>query len=432
MTYFHGVEFSTGDTIIKQGDSGDAFYVIETGTCEVYIHGSSKPVATPSAGESFGDLALMYDTPRAATIIAKTAVKAWRIERNDYRLVLATNAIARSNKYKELLSQVVLKSNETEKLLKDCVTDVQLTKLADAMDEDNVQAGVDIIREGDEGQTFYVITEGTVVVSTKKEGTVATLSAGGYFGDRALVADETRAATCTAGDEGAKVLALDREDFIALLGSIEELITEGSSAENAVDSGARVAEKIGLADLTIKQTLGHGAFGKVQLVHCQKTNQHYALKSQTKIAIVENNLQDHVLTERHILMQLDHPFILKLFSAFQDDYNIYFLLELLQGGELFTHLRSAGRFTEATMKFYVAGVVLAFEHMHARWIAYRDLKPENLVLDKSGYVKIVDLGLAKRVTAKTWTLCGTPDYLSPEVILNEGHDKAVDYWALGE
>ncbi|KAH8048667.1 cGMP-dependent protein kinase [Aureococcus anophagefferens] len=135
--------------------------------------------------------------------------------------------------------------------------------------------------------------------------------------------------------------------------------------------------------------------------------------------------------EREILMQLDHPFILKLICAFQDDYFIYFLLELLIGGELFTFLRKHQRFSEPTMKIYAAGVVLGFEHMHSKKIAYRDLKPENLVLDKEGCLKIVDLGLAKVVHGKTWTLCGTPDYLAPEIILNEGHDKAVDYWALG-
>ena len=135
--------------------------------------------------------------------------------------------------------------------------------------------------------------------------------------------------------------------------------------------------------------------------------------------------------EREILMQLDHPFIIKLVCAFQDDFYVFFLLELLIGGELFTHLRKVQKFSEADTRTYTASVILAFEHMHAKKIAYRDLKPENLVFDKDVRLKIVDLGLAKLVHSKTWTLCGTPDYLAPEIILNEGHDKAVDYWALG-
>jgi serine/threonine protein kinase len=128
---------------------------------------------------------------------------------------------------------------------------------------------------------------------------------------------------------------------------------------------------------------------------------------------------------------MHHPFILTLHGAFKDEHTIYFVLELLQGGELFTHLRNRGKLCELDAKFYAAQVLIAFGHMHSKKIAYRDLKPENLVLDTDGYLKVVDFGLAKIVDCKTWTLCGTPDYLAPEIILNEGHNQAVDYWALG-
>ena len=429
---FEQVSYGASKQIITQGETGDTFYVIESGICDAFIKGTSKAVASPARGMGFGELALMYNTPRAASITARTDVVLWKIERQEYRLVLASHAQKRSKEYKELLSEVVLQNEgkTKKKLLKDCITDSQMTKLADAMDEDNVAAGHNIICEGDEGHTFFIIADGEVVVS-KGGDAITTLKRGGYFGDRALVADEKRNATCQAGKKGAKVLAVDREDFIALLGSIDELVEHGSATEEETAYSARKAEAITMKDITVIRTLGHGAFGKVCLACHDATGVHYALKSQSKNAIVENNLQEHVLMERSILMQLDHPFILKLTCAFQDDYDIFFLLELLIGGELFSHLRKAGRFAEPTMKFYAAGVILAFDHMHQKKIAYRDLKPENLVLDKDGYLKVVDLGLAKIVPGKTWTLCGTPDYLAPEVILNEGHDKAVDYWALG-
>lgn len=116
----------------------------------------------------------------------------------------------------------------------------------------------------------------------------------------------------------------------------------------------------------------------------------------------------------------------------QDDKHIYFLLEVLLGGELFKFLRAETQFPESWSRFFSASVLLAFCDLHERKIAYRDLKPENLVMDSNGFLKLVDFGLAKKVdSGKTWTLCGTPDYLAPEVILNEGHDWAVDYWALG-
>jgi len=101
------------------------------------------------------------------------------------------------------------------------------------------------------------------------------------------------------------------------------------------------------------------------------------------------------------------------------------------GGELFSYLRAAGRFTNSMTKFYAAEVVLALEHLHSVNIIHRDLRPENLLLDKRGHIRIIDFGFAKKVEDRTWTLCGTPEYLAPEIIQCKGHGKAVDWWALG-
>lgn len=106
-------------------------------------------------------------------------------------------------------------------------------------------------------------------------------------------------------------------------------------------------------------------------------------------------------------------------------------MEFAQGGELFTRLRKAGRFPNDTARFYAAQCALALEHLHRRSVIYRDLKPENVVLDSRGFVRLVDLGFAKRVAFKTFTLCGTPEYIAPEMLLNRGHDKGADWWALG-
>jgi serine/threonine protein kinase len=107
------------------------------------------------------------------------------------------------------------------------------------------------------------------------------------------------------------------------------------------------------------------------------------------------------------------------------------VLEYVIGGEFFTHLRKAGKFEHVVSKFYAAQICLAFEYLHSTDIIYRDLKPENLLLDASGYLKITDFGFAKKVTFKTYTLCGTPEYIAPEVLLNKGHGKGVDWWTLG-
>lgn len=111
--------------------------------------------------------------------------------------------------------------------------------------------------------------------------------------------------------------------------------------------------------------------------------------------------------------------------------NLYMVQEYVIGGELFRHLRKAGRFTGDTARFYAAEIVLALEYLHSKDIIYRDLKPENILLDSRGYIKIADFGFAKKVQDRTWTLCGTPEYLAPEIIQSKGHGKAVDWWALG-
>merc|ERR1719431_2113822 len=128
---------------------------------------------------------------------------------------------------------------------------------------------------------------------------------------------------------------------------------------------------------------------------------------------------------------LDNAFLVNLRATYKDEYRVYFLLEACLGGELFTILRKMRSFDEATARFYSSCVVEAFDYMHQRDIIYRDLKPENLVLTNTGYLKVTDFGFAKVVSNKTFTLCGTPDYLAPEIVTGQGHGKGVDWWTVG-
>ncbi|KAL8425233.1 hypothetical protein Efla_002398 [Eimeria flavescens] len=140
---------------------------------------------------------------------------------------------------------------------------------------------------------------------------------------------------------------------------------------------------------------------------------------------------DHILNERAILLRLEHPLTVRCFGTFQDPRYLYLVMEFVQGGEFFTHLRKAKRFDSDTAKFYAAMIVDIFDYLHADNIIYRDLKPENMLLDRDGYVKLTDFGFAKVVELRTDTLCGTPEYIAPEVLLNKGHGKPVDWWTLG-
>jgi serine/threonine protein kinase len=151
----------------------------------------------------------------------------------------------------------------------------------------------------------------------------------------------------------------------------------------------------------------------------------------SKIEVVRLRQVQHIVSEKNILAKINFPFIVNLLCTFQDQKNVFLLEEYVIGGEMFSHLRRAGRFSNEMTKFYAAEITLALEYLHGMNIIYRDLKPENLLLDHNGHIKIADFGFAKHVPDRTWTLCGTPEYLAPEIIQSRGHGKAVDWWALG-
>ncbi|CAF3167892.1 unnamed protein product [Rotaria socialis] len=188
-----------------------------------------------------------------------------------------------------------------------------------------------------------------------------------------------------------------------------------------------------LSDFELVRTIGTGSFGRVILVkhRTDSENERIALKVLEKQVIIKMKQIDHTLAEKKILQALSSPFIVKLLYTFKDNSYLYLGLEFVPGGELFAHLRALGRYSEDMARFYSAQIVLAFEYLHHLSVIYRDLKPENLLFGSDGYLKITDFGFAKRVKDRTYTLCGTPEYLAPEIILSRGYNKGVDYWALG-
>jgi len=219
---------------------------------------------------------------------------------------------------------------------------------------------------------------------------------------------------------------------------------EGKPSEKKIDSKAdedpvtRIRKlfsemKLGKDSFIIRETLGTGTFGRVRLVSFKidSIEHFFALKMLKKSEIIKLKQVEHIKAEKNILSQISHPFIVNLYTSFQDEKNLYMLQEYVIGGELFSQLRKVGRFSNDTSRFYAAEIVLALEYLHERQIVYRDLKPENLLIDKDGHLKITDFGFAKYVEDRTWTLCGTPEYLAPEIIQSKGHGKAVDWWALG-
>lgn len=194
-------------------------------------------------------------------------------------------------------------------------------------------------------------------------------------------------------------------------------------------------EKVKLEDFVMIKVIGKGSFGKVLLVRKRDTGLIFAMKVLRKENIIKRNQVEHTRTERHVLGYVRHPFIVGLNYAFQTADKLYFVLDYCAGGELFFHLGKVQRFPEPRARFYAAEITLAIEYVHNLDIIYRDLKPENVLLDENGHIRLTDFGLSKEGIQDDFSgansFCGTPEYLAPEILNRSGHGRAVDWWSLG-
>ncbi|KAK7507990.1 hypothetical protein BaRGS_00000955, partial [Batillaria attramentaria] len=507
------VENPAGSIIIKEGDVGSLVYVMEEGKVEVTKEG--QKLCTMGEGKVFGELAILYNCTRTASVKALVDCRLWAIDRPCFQSIMMRTGLLRHTEHMDFLRSVPTFQGLPEETL---------SKIADVLEEAHYNNGDYIIRQGARGDTFYIIAKGKVKVTkrnskTQDEQTIRFLSKGDFFGERALQGEDVRTANIIASDtKGVDCLVIDRDSYLQLVstldnlkhiyeddennaGSRDSLLSSGASSEedwNSADSSEAESHvtntdsdsskrsfvdseyaKLKLGDLGMVATLGVGGFGRVELVQVSgEASKTYALKILKKHHIVETRQQEHIMNEKKIMIEARSDFIVRLYKTFKDRKYLYMLLEACLGGELWTVLRDKGSFDDPTTRFYTACVVEAFVYLHSRGIVYRDLKPENLLLDNSGYVKLevgelamsrglirnrsawrelfktrlpghlqkelserwfdcwemdVDFGFAKKVghSRKTWTFCGTPEYVAPEIILNKGHDISADYWSLG-
>lgn len=469
-------ELVAGAQIITQGEKGDQVYIVESGSVQVLVDG--RPVLTKDeSGFLFGELALLYDAPRAASVVALTPVRIWVLKASRFRKVMIASNKKQTKARVDWLSKVGILSD----------LDVpKLTKLADLMEEKSFDPNGLIIRQGDQGDAFYVIKEGSVVCRVNDGGAgtdVATLNAGQFFGEMALLKDTPRTCNVLATEDApCTCLMLDRKHFEDMLGPLQEVldnlaakrqaelddvkVAAGTTDEAVGASGAGgdgdaavsgdapegidsesggVAIPFALSDCETLGLLGEGSFGVVKMVRFK--DEVLALKRLWKAEIVMARQTMHVMRERRILSALDFDGVVGLRGTAQDENSLFMLLELIQGGELWSLLYNekstltggSGGMKTDDARFYTWGIANTLAFLARQNVAYRDLKPENILIGGDGYLKFIDFGFAKsipytkdgEVHAKSYTMLGSPDYLPPEVILHKGHDKSVDLWALG-
>ncbi|KAM7319497.1 hypothetical protein ACRRTK_021180 [Alexandromys fortis] len=189
------------------------------------------------------------------------------------------------------------------------------------------------------------------------------------------------------------------------------------------------------SDFDFLKVIGKGSFGKVLLAKRKLDGKFYAVKVLQKKIVLNRKEQKHIMAERNVLLKnVKHPFLVGLHYSFQTTEKLYFVLDFVNGGELFFHLQRERSFPEHRARFYAAEIASALGYLHSIKIVYRDLKPENILLDSMGHVVLTDFGLCKEgiaISDTTTTFCGTPEYLAPEVIRKQPYDNTVDWWCLG-
>jgi len=427
--------------IIEQGDTDATdFYVIQEGSFDIFVDDTN--VAHFERGQCFGDLALLHNAPRAATVKASEDSKLFAVHRLAFRTALKNMVKEQGSRNQRFLRSI----QEFSQL-----SDEEMKLIDMALEPMSFDEGTEILRQDDDGDRFFLIISGACTWTKKLPSGIeqsGDLVMGDYFGERALIKKEKRAATIVA-KTSVNMLTLSKDDFTEYVGgeifqkrltSYDVLpLAEDIKIDDEQQTIIPAPKKNNICDLETLRTneigvLGQGAFGIVTLVTDPNSNQSYALKAIKKCQIVELSQQKHIVNEMQIMRKLAETycsFLVNLIATYKDDLRVYFLLEVCLGGELFTILRRRRCFPETTARFYTACVTEGFVFMHGLNVIYRDLKPENLVLTKTGYLKITDFGFAKEVTDKTFTLCGTPDYLAPEIVTGQGHGRAVDWWTLG-
>lgn len=298
-----------------------------------------------------------------------------------------------------------------------------LDKLVNAFVLEKYKKSQYVFKQGEKGDKFFVIASGEVGIYIN-DNFIRTMPRNQFFGERALLFDEPRTATVQVSTNEAELWSIEKVMF-------KSIIT--SKMQQELTSKIRLQDtSVTMKDLKHVKVVGAGAAGVVRLVEHKRTGTRYALKRVYK---TDGKIPEEVNRECALLAENDHPFIMQLVKTFDTASSVYMLTELITGGELHAAIRTVPTvLSRAQCQFYGGSIILVLEELAERNIVYRDMKPENVMLDQQGYLKLIDFGIAKKLEegkTRTYTMIGTPHYMAPEVMRGHGYGTEVDIWSFG-
>ena len=303
----------------------------------------------------------------------------------------------------------------------------KIIKIASHIKIKTFEKGKLILEQNKQSNHFYLIVEGTIKITSGKQNTkIRIIEEGNTFDEMALLNESPLYYNYIAKTDLVVLYQITQEYFIKLLeeGDVNEYIRRKALMESY---------SISLNDLYYLSYLGRGRFGNVCLVHNEIDL--YAIKAISKqFAEKQKFGVKYLLFEKQTLCSIDHPFILKMVKTLKNENWIFFLMEYIRGINLNEYLDSRKiKKNIYETKFYAACLFLAIQYLHQKKIVHRDIKPSNIMIDKTGYLKVIDFGTAKKLKSseKTNTVIGTPNFIAPEVLGGKGYSFSADFWSIG-
>ena len=412
----HLKSYKGGDVVIPLGTSCKSkLFIIISGRLQWAKTSALFADKANCVGDAFVTKSYTEEAKYEDDLIAAADMKVGELTKYQFELSIQGRyeEVMKENTATNVLKKVYLFNTLDSAKMKELFSMIHIEKFND---------GDSIVKQGTVNENIYIVKRGKVNILKNRE-IIRTVTKHDYFGERGILFDNVSIYDCVATGK-ATLWAIHKNDFNNLL---------NKTMRNQLNKRIEIEdEKVNLQELVVLKQLGKGIFGRVYLVRSGSYNKHvYALKAVSRTKIEKFAIQEHLLLEKHILMLIDHPMIVKLIRTFKDSKRIYFLLEYVHGLELSVIMRHVGVFSNSDAHFYIGSLLMVLQYLHERDIIYRDLKPDNVMVDTNGYVKLIDFGTAKQITSRTFTLLGTPHYMAPEVIIGKGYNKFADLWSLG-